>query len=393
MDRFIPERLDDLTPEWLTTALREAGHLPAAGEVTSVEREILGEGEGFMGDIARLRLAYEGGEGPASVVAKMPRLENRAFGELVGVYERESCFYEEFSDSVPVALPRLYFSYFDRNAVSDRQKGALSLANRTPQWLMPRVTRVAMWAAARRKRRYLLLLEDLGDATSGDQLAGTDAERCAVVLRSIAKVHAALWESPALENRYWLVPLAGDSRVRQSMFLEMRETFRERHPELFDQEFERLFAWVSENGVETIERMQREAPDTLVHGDLRLDNLVFRGDEPVFFDWQAVRRGPGAYDVAWFLSGASEDLTPSDEAELLRAYHAALGEHGVSDYPFEAFERHYQMGMLTTVQTLGLLAILDVGEGEDRGAEMARAWVRRLRTRLATIDLDRVLAP
>ena len=97
MDRFIPERLDDLTPEWLTEALREGGHLEGAGEVTSVEREILGEGEGFMGDIARLRLWYEGGEGPASVVAKMPRPENRAFGELVGAYERESCFYEEFS--------------------------------------------------------------------------------------------------------------------------------------------------------------------------------------------------------------------------------------------------------------------------------------------------------
>ena len=137
--------------------------------------------------------------------------------------------------------------------------------------------------------------------------------------------------------------------------------------------------------------MEREAPETLVHGDLRLDNLVFRNDEPVFFDWQAIRRGPAAYDVAWFLSGASDDLTPGDEAELLRAYHAALGEHGVSGYPFEAFERHYHMGLLTTVQTLGLLTILDVGEGEDRGAEMARAWVRRLRARLATIDLDRVL--
>ncbi|MDE2934196.1 MAG: phosphotransferase [Chloroflexota bacterium] len=393
MDRFIPERIEDLTPEWLTTTLRQGGHLGSAASVTSAEREILGEGEGFMGDIVRLKLSYEGGAGPASVVAKMPRLENRAFGELVGVYERESCFYEEFSHTVPVALPRLYHSDFDRNAVSDRQKGTLSLANRLPKRLMPRVTRMALWAAGRRKRRYLLLLEDLGDATSGDQLAGTDADLCAVVLRSIAEMHAALWESPALEDRYWLVPLAGDSRVRQSMFLEMLGTFQERHPELFDEEFERVVTWVGENGVETIERMQQEAPETFVHGDLRLDNLVFRGDEPVFFDWQAIRRGPAAYDVAWFLSGASDDLTPEDEVELLRTYHAALEEHGVRGYPFEAFERHYRLGLLTTVQTLGLLTILDIGVGENRGADMARAWVRRLRARLETIDLDQVLAP
>jgi len=391
VDQFIPERPEDLTPEWLTATLREGGHLAAGGAVTAVRQEVLGEGEGFMGDIVRLRLSYEGAEGPASVVAKMPRLENRAFGELVGVYERESCFYEELTGHVPVGVPRVYYSDFDRNAVSDRQKGALSLANRTPQWLMPRVTRMALWAAGRRKRRYLLLMEDLGDAQSGDQLAGTDVERCATVLQWAAKLHAALWESPALQGRYWLVPLAGDSRIRQSMFLEMQGTFRERHPDLFDEEAGRVIDWVSEHGATAIERMEEEAPETLVHGDLRLDNLVFREGEPVFFDWQAIRRGPSAYDVAWFLSGASEDLTPGDETELLRTYHAALEEHGVRGYPFEAFARHYQLGLLTTVQTLGLLTILDIGVGENRGVELTRAWIRRLRARLQGIDLDRVL--
>lgn len=393
MDRFIPERIEDLTPEWLTTTLREGGHLAAAGAVTSTKREVLGEGEGFMGDIARLRLAYEGGEGPASVVAKMPRLENRAFGELVGVYERESCFYEELAGDVPVALPGVYYSDFDRHAVSDRQKGSMRLANRLPQPLLPRVTRLALWSAGRRKRRYLLLLEDLGDAQSGDQLAGTDPSVCATVLTLIAKMHASFWESPQLDGRYWLVPFAGDSRIRQSLFLEGRDSFRERHPDLFDEEFERLVAWVSEHGVETIDRMQAEAPETLIHGDLRLDNLVFRDGEPVFFDWQAIRRGPAAFDVAWFLSGSSDSMTAADEAELLRSYHAELEAHGVSGYPFEAFERHYRMGLLATAQTLGLLTILDVGASEGRGAEMAGAWVRRLRARLRQVDLDRVLAP
>ena len=49
MDRFIPERLDDLTPEWLTMALRQGGHLPEAGEVVSVEREVLGRARGSWG--------------------------------------------------------------------------------------------------------------------------------------------------------------------------------------------------------------------------------------------------------------------------------------------------------------------------------------------------------
>ena len=78
---------------------------------------------------------------------------------------------------------------------------------------------------------------------------------------------------------------------------------------------------------------------------------------------------------------------------MLRTYHAALEENGVSGYAFEVFERHYRMGLITTVQTLGLLGILDLGEGEARGAEMAGVWVNRLRERLATFDLDSVLAP
>ena len=51
------------------------------------------------------------------------------------------------------------------------------------------------------------------------------------------------------------------------------------------------------------------------------------------------------------------------------------------------------MGLIATAQTLGLLTILDVGASEGRGAEMAAAWVRRLRARLDQVDLDRVLAP
>ena len=52
--------------------------------MTSVEREVVGEGKGFLGDIARLTLAYEGGEGPATVIAKLPKLANRAMGSCSG---------------------------------------------------------------------------------------------------------------------------------------------------------------------------------------------------------------------------------------------------------------------------------------------------------------------
>ena len=47
---YISERHEDLTPGFLTAALRESGHLQSE-DVTDVDREELGDGEGFLGVI------------------------------------------------------------------------------------------------------------------------------------------------------------------------------------------------------------------------------------------------------------------------------------------------------------------------------------------------------
>ena len=390
MTLSIPERLDDLTPEWLTAALRQTGELAPAGEVTSVEREVVGEGKGFLGDIARLTLAYEGGEGPATVIAKLPKLANRAMGELLGAYERESCFYDELAADLPLTTPRMYYGDFDRDITSERQEAALKLADRTPRLLAGRMTQLAKWISGRKKRRYILLLEDIGDAEPGDQLTGVSPERCATVLGSIAKMHAAFWNSAAVENRFWLLPLSIDARIRHGLFRDSQPAFRERFAHLVDDDFARALSWAAEHGVEAVRTLQQGAPVTLAHCDLRLDNVAFREGEPIVFDWQLVRRGPAAYDVAYFLSGASPDLTREDEGELLRGYLAALEQLGVRDYSFEAFERDYHLGLLTAMQTLTATDQMDMGEG--RGIRLMEAWYERLAARVAGIDLDRLLA-
>ena len=386
----IPERLDDLTTEWLTSALRATGELAPSGSVTSVEREILGEGEGFLGDLARLTLAYEGGEGPATVVAKMPKLANRAMGELLGAYERESCFYDELAADLPLSTPRMYYGSFDRDVTSERQEAALKLADRAPRLLAGRMTQLAKWISGRKKRKYILLLEDLGDAEPGDQLTGVSPERCATVLGAIARMHAAFWNSAAVENRFWLIPLSIDARIRHGLFRDSQAAFRERFAHLVDDGFGRALSWAEENGVAAVRTLQQQAPVTLAHCDLRLDNVAFRDGEPIVFDWQLVRRGPAAYDVAYFLSGASPDLTREDEQELLRGYFATLEELGVRDYSFEALERHYHLGLLTAMQTLTATDQMDMGDG--RGLQLMEAWYERLGARVSGIDLDGLLA-
>ena len=62
---YIPETPEALTPEWLSTALGVG--------VTGVGQRVLGEGQGFMGDVLRLTLQSDDTAAPVSVVAKIPK--------------------------------------------------------------------------------------------------------------------------------------------------------------------------------------------------------------------------------------------------------------------------------------------------------------------------------
>jgi hypothetical protein len=70
-DPSLPPGPTALTPEWLTQALRSTATITAA-TVTSCHIERFGEGKGFSGQIARVRLSYDFAEAgaPASMIAK-----------------------------------------------------------------------------------------------------------------------------------------------------------------------------------------------------------------------------------------------------------------------------------------------------------------------------------
>ena len=44
---------DDITPEWLTAALRSGGVLPSGASVAGLQAEALSEGVGFVGQVLR----------------------------------------------------------------------------------------------------------------------------------------------------------------------------------------------------------------------------------------------------------------------------------------------------------------------------------------------------
>lgn len=366
----LPETPDELSPGWLSRVLGK--------DVSAVDREILGEGQGFMGDILRLTLHGAAAGTPDQLIAKLPKRANRAMGEMIGVYEREIMFFLTLAEDVPVRIPRLVYADFDRDKGSENQEKILRFLDRMPRFLMNAIAGLGAKVAAGKQRRYVLLLEDLAPMQAADQLAGLDPDGCKRVLGSIAELHRRFWQSERLEGHFWLLPLDVDARLRHGRFRQNRQRFAAASNEAVRP----LLDWLDVHGEALVRRLAADAPATLMHNDLRLDNVMFDGDECAFIDWQLVRRGPAAVDVAYFLSGAlAENCEPATEQDILRHYHAALN---TADYPFDAFERDYRRAML---MHLAMLASADeVDFGNERGGAMMRAWMQRLAARVERIE-------
>jgi hypothetical protein len=386
----IPQRLDELTPAWLTQALgREWLGDAKVGKVSS---EFLGEGEGFIGQIARLCLSLDGDapNAPQSLIAKLPTQvpANRATGELLGAYEREILFYRELAPKVAYRTPRLYHAEMDENPASKYGPAIARFIDRLPTWLMGPLMAFFHFLAKHSGRRYVLLLEDLAPAELGDHVAGRSAGGCLPVVRSMARAQAAMWRSPLLQDRYWVARMDVGLRVAQQMVRGSRPGFEERFAARLGPGDREALDWLECHAIELLRKMVAQTPPTIVHGDYRLDNLFFDGgDDPLVVDWQGVACGPGVSDLAYFLSGSLPPQTSrEEELALVRAYHEALVASGVSDYELDACLRDYDRFVALILQRIVTLDWVDLGE--ERGADLIDRWVERILARVRRIDRD-----
>ncbi len=99
----------DVTPEWLTGALRGAGALADGACVVSFETEPVGTGQ--MADTTRFSLTFDMPRaGPASVVGKFASADeqSRATGLALRAYEIEIRFYREVAARVGARVPATY---------------------------------------------------------------------------------------------------------------------------------------------------------------------------------------------------------------------------------------------------------------------------------------------
>jgi hypothetical protein len=332
--------VEELTTAWLSGALGQRVH--------RFDATPIGTGQSS----ATYRVTFEGAAGMASVILKLahPDPAVRRTGVVTGHSEREVRFYRELAGRLPDAvLARCHGAAYEPDG-----------------------------------GHFTLLLEDLSPARTGDQITGcTPAQACTVV-RELARLVAAVAEDPDLAS--WLDESARLDRVTLQRILP-----------IYDRRFG---AHVSVEHRDVVERFvacydtwlaDRPGPLSVVHGDFRLDNMLFGGAtrELAVVDWATLAWGPVTSDVAYFIGGSLtlEDRR-SHEADLVRAYQEELLAGGLRGITFEDCWNSYRWMSFTGV-FMAVVAPLVV-TATERGDRMFMTMLERHCQQV--IDLDALAA-
>jgi len=338
--RPLPGRHDDLNAEIMTAALRAGGL--ADVHVSAIRRRPIGVGVGMMASIELVELDYDQGQGPASVVVKLPAVidSNRAVAEAFDLYAREVLFYRDLAHLTPACTPKVFFA----DVVGSSE--------------------------------FMLVLEDLSDYRLGDQLVGCSVDDARLAMVELGKLHASFWDK-VQDGSYDFIPLEIPSThgttLREAAgptWDAMLQVFPGLVPDEINAQRDRFLA--------AIERMQRwmvSDPITVAHGDFRMDN-IFYGQKPghervAAIDWQGTLRSKGIRDVGHLLSGSVniEDRR-AHERELVALWHRTLVEGGVTGYSAEQAWNDY----LRTVLFQWTIVAVICGS-LDASNERAHAWM------------------
>jgi hypothetical protein len=275
----VPAKESEVTPTWLNQALAAAYPAIAA---RAVSRERIGAGFGLAGQLYRCRLQAD--QGPASVVVKLWAIDSPAG-------TREAAFYRQLAPKFGAGIPVCYYTAVDEE-----------------------------------RRRGVLLLEDLDDVIQGDCLQQLPLPRALALTHLLAAIHAAWQQHSELAAAGWL-PAMGRLEREAGWFASRQALFLEGFADRLDPIARRLMERIESLSARANERLS-PAPETLLHTDFHLDNVLFQRNtgQPVLLDWARVARGPAALDLADLLFFIGR---PADFNQLFTAYLQALRGGGV----------------------------------------------------------------
>lgn len=330
---------EQATTEWLSAVL--GSNITA---ITGHERI----GTGQMSRNFRLDLE---GDGPDSIVLKVPAAEDGVRELGAQAYQREVAFYRDVATGVKCHLPACHYHEISETG-----------------------------------QEFTLVLQDMAPAEQGDQLGGCSVDQAALALRNLAGAQGPGWNDDALKSVPIFAP--SDASIIRDFYPIAHQQFLDRYGDrLMDHTAELLSAF-SPVALEWIEN--QPGPVGIVHGDYRLDNLLFTDDAVAAVDWQTVALGPPARDVAYFLGNS---LTIEDrqqhETDLLQVYLDELNTYGVTDYNMDQLLEDYARGAWQGpfITVLGAFTATQT----DRGDEMFIAMADRSTSQAADHNSVRFL--
>ena len=329
-----------MTAAWLESALGVG--------IANADMEPIGAGAGFAGSVYRARLEYKDSDAglPETLIWKTVSddARTRRFLTTLGVYEREVRFYGQLAAELQIA-PRPHFSRFDAEAGT-----------------------------------FCLIIEDVSYMKAGDQIEGCTFEEALLVVREAARLHSAFWSGRVDDRLGWVPTFDGGSgyfeRMHSAAWRQLERSV-EGMPEGLIEAAQRIGPRVSD-----VKARLSQKPLTLVHGDLRLDNLFFGHGSDAggvkMIDWQAIRMGRGVYDLAYFLSTSiPSEMRKLRQDSLIEAYLETLRESGDEGYSADECREDFRWALLDIVTFVGIIgSTLDFQS--SRGLELSGTIISRL---------------
>ena len=350
----IPRYSGDVTPEWLSAALSERGTSVLVSDV-----DVVAIGTGQTGATYRVTVRYatDPGDLPPTFVIKLPAHDDTVRDRVTIGYRSECTFYTAVADRVQVPTPRCFYCQITEDA-SD----------------------------------YALLLADQAPAVQGDQIAGCGEREARLAVMALAGLHGPSWC-----DAFWLdFPGIAFGRPDEAGAKGMGEVARMSA----DITLQKLGDRMSPEDRETFSTsmglvepwlMAEYDRFALLHGDYRLDNMLFDPERTrvSVVDWQTLGVGLPARDLAYFTATSlNSALRATIEEDLVDEYHSALLGYGVTGYDRETCWRDYRLGVLQAplISALGFAFAAATERGDDMMLAMLARGCQAIRE-LGTLEL------
>ncbi len=345
----IPTSIDEISAAWL-------------GEVTGLDVEAVGFeqiGEGIGVSSALYRAHLDTGGIPTSVIVKLPALDEAAVftSTVLSMYRREVSFFTELAAAAPIRVPECHHA-----AVDDES-------------------------------RFVVVMEDLGELRPVDQIAGMDLADAQAAIDGLARWHATWWGK-------------ADALAEAGVTLSLADPiYPAVVPMVFDEGWEKIIGAGIElpasihsvraaftPAIEGLMRDLAQAPNTMIHGDYRADNLVFCEDGSVAaFDFQLIGTGSGSYDLAYFVTQSLEaDLAATQERLLFERWTGGLVTAGVPEAELgRLWEDYRKAALFCLVYPIVASRGMDLADPRQRG--LVECMVDRFERAVDELDLADLL--